>query len=491
MKRKSSILIMLLTLTFCILSWTGCDTAKEKQEATSTAITVTPTAATGKNTDAIQKTGVSSDVPYASEAAEADPNFDPSFTATYEAEEATFTGNIKVVSSMKGYTGTGYLAGMQSNQDTITFTVKVPGNGTYDLNFISAGEGGHKENNILLDGSNVGLSIVDKTEFQDSKLQKIYLTAGEHQIQMTKSWGWVLVDSLIVTASKPIDNSIYQVSAKLSDPKATDRAKRLMQYLTDMYGKYVISGQFGNMGIYGPELKAINLATGKYPAILGLDLIEYTPSRAANGSVGREVLYAKKFNEKGGIVTFCWHWNAPEPYLKNTNEQPWYRGFYTDATTIDLAKIMNGEDKDGYDLLIRDIDAIAVQLKALQTADIPILWRPLHEASGGWFWWGASGPESYIKLYQLLYDRLTNYHGIHNLIWVWNGQNKDWYPGDEYVDIVGTDIYPGEKVYNSQAAKFNELLDWNGTNKKIVAMTENGCMFDPDLAVREIGRAHV
>ena len=126
-----------------------------------------------------------------------------------------------------------------------------------------------------------------------------------------------------------------------------------------------------------------------------------------------------------------------------------------------------------------------VKIKKLQDADVPILWRPLHEASGGWFWWGAAGPEAYIKLYQLLYDRLTNYHDIHNLIWVWNGQNKDWYPGDEYVDIVGTDIYPGERVYSAQVAKFDELVQWNGDNKKIVTLSENGCLFDPDLAFRD------
>jgi mannan endo-1,4-beta-mannosidase len=275
------------------------------------------------------------------------------------------------------------------------------------------------------------------------------------------------------------------VAAELVDPKATDRAKRLMQYMADIYGEYTISGQYGDMGILGPEFIAINNATGEFPAMLGLDFIEYTPSRVANGSIGRDVDYALRFNQEGGIITFAWHWNAPEPYLINSSDNPWWKGFYTEGTTINLKKIMDGEDQEGYDLLIRDIDAIAEQLKRLQKADIPILWRPLHEASGGWFWWGATGPQSYIKLYQLLFDRLTNYHDIHNLIWVWNGQNKDWYPGDEYVDIVGTDVYPGQRIYSSQSTKFNELIEWNGDSKKIIAMTENGCLFDPELAARD------
>ena len=175
----------------------------------------------------------------------------------------------------------------------------------------------------------------------------------------------------------------------------------------------------------------------------------------------------------------CWHWNAPSKYL--TGE--WWSGFRTESTNINLAKIMNGEDEEGYELLMKDIDAIAQQLLILQEADVPILWRPLHEASGGWFWWGASGAEAYKQLYILLYDKLTNEYGLNNLIWLWNGQDADWYPGDEYVDIIGEDIYPGEHVYTSQVNKFLEAVDY--TQGKMVVMSENGCVFDPELAKRD------
>jgi mannan endo-1,4-beta-mannosidase len=474
---KKYILQLAFIIMIAAVTLIGCKKTKDEDIVSQTAnLTITPTAAITEDIPASETevTGTAED-----------PDYDVNFKLILEAEDATYSGNIKVENSKQGYTGTGYLTGMQSEGDTITFTVNVPGNGAYDLNFISAGNTGHKENNVLLDGENIGLATVDKDDFTDSILNRVYLTKGEHQVQMTKNWGWVLVDSLIVTASKPMDTSIYEISDNLCDPKATDSTKRLMRYLTDTYGKYIISGQYGNLGILGPEFTAINNATGKYPAILGLDLIDYTPSRTANGATGHDVDYATAFHKKGGIVTFCWHWNAPEPYLINSEGNPWWRGFYTDATTIDLSKIMNGDDPEGYELLLQDIDAIAVQLKRLQTADIPILWRPLHEASGGWFWWGASGADAYKKLYQLLYDRLVNYHDIHNLIWVWNGQNKDWYPGDEYVDIVATDIYPGEKIYSSQADKFFELADWTQDSRKLIALSENGCMFDPDLAVRD------
>ena len=411
--------------------------------------------------------------------------YDQNLVILVEAEDADFQGKVKIDNSKQGYTGTGYITGIEGPGDTVTFHISIPGDGSYDLNFISVGNTGHKENNILVDGVMVGVAKVDGDEFTDSIIPRVFLTTGEHQIQIQKSWGWILLDSLKVSASEPADKSIYEVSADLVDKKASERTKRLMQYLTDMYGEYVISGQYGDKGINGNEFKAIQKLTGEYPAILGLDFIEYTPSRVAHGSYSNDVEYAIDFDKQGGIVTFCWHWNAPDKYLVNSSSTPWWKGFYTEGTMIDLKKIMNGEDPEGYDLLVSDIDAIAIQLLRLQAADIPILWRPLHEASGGWFWWGASGPDAYIKLYQLIYDRLTNYHNIHNLIWVWNGQNKDWYPGDDYVDIVGTDIYPGERVYAPQTAQFDELLDWNGDNKKIITLSENGCLFDPDLAFRD------
>ena len=88
-------------------------------------------------------------------------------------------------------------------------------------------------------------------------------------------------------------------------------------------------------------------------------------------------------------------------------------------------------------------------------------------------------------MYILLYDKLTNEYGLDNLIWVWNGQDAEWYPGDEYVDIIGEDIYPGEKVYTSQVnSYFNAATNYAGENK-LVYLTENGCIFDPELAKRD------
>lgn len=401
----------------------------------------------------------------------------------YEAEEAVLSGNVRIVTNpvKEGYSGTGYVEGFEADTDSCTFTVTVPEAGFYDLNFVSASSGGEKHNYVSIDGISAGTVYVEESSFTDSGLKRVYLEAGEHEVSLSKYWGWISLDYLEVLTSMPIDNSIYEVNAGLCNPNASDEVKRLYSYLCDIYGEKFLSGQFCDTGQNGKEFQVIKGATGKTPAVLGLDFIEYTPSRVEHGSESMATEFAINFWENGGIVTFCWHWNAPSKYLTGQ----WYSGFYKEHTNIDLAKIMNGEDTEGYDLLMKDIDAIAEQLLILKEAKVPVLWRPLHEASGGWFWWGASGPEAYKQLYILLYERLTNEYGLDNLIWVWNGQDAAWYPGDEYVDIIGEDIYPGERVYNSQIdAYLNAAVNYS-TETKLVYMTENGCVFDPELARRD------
>ena len=411
--------------------------------------------------------------------AEQEEVFVAAVIGTYEAEEASFTGNARAETGKNGYSGEGYATGFEEDGDECTFHISTPESGFYDLLFGSSASG-YKENYVNVDGDYLGNLVTDSSEIAETELKRVYLDAGDHDVTVSKYWGWIDLDYLKVTTSKPIPESVYQVSAELVNPNATENARRLMSYLADNYGEKILSGQYCDTGMYGKEFQVIKKVTDKTPAVLGLDFMEYTPSFVENGSNGRSTDLALQCWEQGGIVTFCWHWNAPSKYLTGN----WYSGFYAQYTNIDLAKIMNGEDQEGYDLLMQDIDAIAAQLKILQDAGVPILWRPLHEASGGWFWWGASGADAYIQLYRLLYDRLTNEYGLNNLIWVWNGQNKDWYPGDEYVDIIGEDIYPGERVYTSQVNKYLEAVEYT-TPAKMVVLSENGCVFDPDLAIRD------
>ena len=396
----------------------------------------------------------------------------------YEAENGTTLGAAKISEKDK----VSYIEGLAQDEDGVELVIQIAETGFYDINVVSrSADGGKKENYLLVDGQNVGTIAVEGKTFTDSSASRIYLESGEHIISIMKYWGWIHIDKVLIAESLPLDESRFDIEPILVDEQATDNTKRLMTYLCDIYGTDILSGQYCDGGMYGHENAVIwNATGGKYPAILGLDMMEYTPSRVANGSTTSAVEHAIEYWDKGGIVTFCWHWNAPEKYVTGV----WYSGFYKDHTNIDLAKIMNGEDQEGYELLMQDIDAIAEQLQRLQEAGVPILWRPLHEASGGWFWWGTAGADAYKELYKLLYDKLTNEYGLHNLIWVWNGQDKEWYPGDAYVDIIGEDIYPGEKVYTAQTSKYLEVLEYTDA-KKMIVMSENGCLFDPDLAIRD------
>jgi len=396
---------------------------------------------------------------------------------TLGAEEAERFGNVRLSSDGE------YLEGFEvAEQDYCVFTAEIPADGFYDLNFISEGIGGAKENFVTVNGERLGTVFTEAGGFGDAIMTRVFLAEGKNTIALERYWGWIQLKSLHITNSAPLDPAIFDVSARLINPNANETTRRLMSYLADSYGKVILSGQYSDNGIMAGEAGVIFMATGKRPAVLGMDLIEYSPSRAERGNTSATVERAIEADELGAIVTLCWHWNAPSEYIRERDT--WYRAFYTSDTNISLAKIMNGEDPEGYDLLMRDIDVIAEQLKRLQDADVPILWRPLHEAAGGWFWWGASGKEPYIELWKLLYEKLTFEHELNNLIWLWNGESGDWYPGDDYVDIIGEDIYAGEHVYSSQINKFMEAVNYADT-PKMVTLSENGTLIDPDLALRD------
>jgi len=185
--------------------------------------------------------------------------------------------------------------------------------------------------------------------------------------------------------------------------------------------------------------------------------------------------------QTGGVTTMMWHWNAPTDLI-DTPGHEWWRGFYTHATTFDLPAALANPAGADYALLLNDIDTIAAELQKFEDAGVPVIWRPLHEAQGGWFWWGAHGPETFKGLWTLMYDRLTDHHGLHNLIWEFTssaaeGDHLLWYPGDDMVDIIGVDIYTDPS--SNMSGQWNDVLDeYNG--EKIIALSETGTLPDPD-----------
>ena len=391
---------------------------------------------------------------------------------TLEAEDATLAGGVRASG--------GYATGMNTSGDSITFNVTISGAGFYDLTFVQRGDG-NRVNYVSVDG----YKIADITP-DEPTAQYVYLSAGEHDVTLTPSWGYVDFDKLEIAPTSLDANKIYNVTASLSNPNADEHTRMLYKFLCDIYGRYSLTGQFAEKGRESDEYNAILDATGESFAVLGLDVGNYTHTAEVNGTTSNAIEYAHDwYYNAGGIVQLCWHWVSPLAYV--TNGRQWWESFRPEASDIDLDVVMNGGDERCYNKLMDDIDDIAEQLKRLQEDGVPVIWRPLHEGSGGWFWWGDCEAESYIKLWRVMYDKLTNEHGLNNLIWMWNGQDADWYPGDDVVDIVAWDIYPGEHEYGSYSSTFAKCADCY-TETKLIALSENGCVMDPDLTYRDNAR---
>lgn len=411
------------------------------------------------------------------------------FSLTVEAESGKLEGNAKA-NDFPDASGGAYVNGVNVEGDALTMTADIEYSGFYDMNFLTMGSEG-RVNNVLVDGMKVGdITTNSPAEFGDTLLSYIYLDKGTHEITITPSWGYVDIDCLILTAAAtPITEDTYKVEPTLVNPNADENTKRLYKFLCDIYGKYSLAGQYADEGRASSEYEKITAKTGKTFAVLGLDMGNYSLGSKAHGAESKTVEYAYDwYKNAGGIVQLCWHWTTPEDYAVNAGDQPWYSSFYKEGSKLDLDKIMNGEDDAAYQLLMDDIDNMANELARLRDAGVPVLWRPLHEASGGWFWWGNCEPESYKKLWNVMYDKMTNEHNLTNLIWVWNGQDPAWYPGDETVDINGWDIYAGNHVDSSQSGRFDDMAINYGTKTKLIALTENGCVMDPDKVFNDNAR---
>lgn len=411
------------------------------------------------------------------------------FSLTIEAESGKLEGNAKA-NDFPDASGGAYVNGVNVEGDALTMTADIEYSGFYDMNFLTMGSEG-RVNNVLVDGMKVGdITTNSPAEFGDTLLSYIYLDKGTHEITITPSWGYVDIDCLILTAAAtPVTEDTYKVEPTLVNPNADENTKRLYKFLCDIYGKYSLAGQYADEGRASSEYEKITAKTGKTFAVLGLDMGNYSLGSKAHGAESKTVEYAYDwYKNAGGIVQLCWHWTTPEDYAVNAGDQPWYSSFYKEGSKLDLDKIMNGEDDAAYQLLMDDIDNMANELARLRDAGVPVLWRPLHEAAGGWFWWGNCEPESYKKLWNVMYDKMTNEHNLTNLIWVWNGQDPAWYPGDETVDINGWDIYAGNHVDSSQSGRFDDMATNYGTKTKLIALTENGCVMDPDKVFNDNAR---
>lgn len=269
-----------------------------------------------------------------------------------------------------------------------------------------------------------------------------------------------------------------------SNPNAQRGVKNVLKFLSDISGEKTVTGQH-TQTMAQEELIRIEEVTGKQPALLGFELLSYSPNinyldtddecisevEQNYGTLKR----AWEWAGKKGLITFTWHWFSP---LGGRS-----KSFFTRNTDFDAAKaVIDGTAENR--ALLSDMDYMAGLLRPFCDKGVPIIWRPFHEGDGDWFWWGAKGPDTVKKLYRMMYRRYTDIHHLDNLIWAVNLPTVECYPGDDVVDIITRDMYPAPHEHTSQAEKYRELTAITDS-KKIAAIGEIGTLPDLDAIHNE------
>lgn len=411
----------------------------------------------------------------------------------YEFEDGKITGVSTEVEEVASASG-GKVVHMRDAGETIKVTVNVEKAGMYDLNICYATDGGAKTQKLNVNGNAAGdLALSNHVDFSESTVSRIKLNAGENVLEFVSYWGWTQFDYFTLTEP---NYPTLSATSDLADKNATPETQSLMNYLASVYGEHIISGQ-QEIYKYGPhdfdyEFNYIKDTTGKLPAIRGFDFLNTNPLYGSeDGTVDRMISWVK---DSKGIVTASWHITVPKDFSNYNigDKVDWANGTYKpDETDFDTAKVLEEgtKEREYYMLCLK---MLAEQIQKLQDAGVPMIFRPLHEAEGGggedgsWFWWGKSGSAVYKDLWKLTYKTLTEDYNLHNLIWEWNSYtfetSTNWYPGDEYVDLVAYDKYNctdystgnAVLVHNDSAigGTFYSLVEQYG-GKKMVAMAEN------------------
>lgn len=421
---------------------------------------------------------------------------------TIESENALLSSDLQVTTEIygqpkPGFSGSGFV--WMQNSGTITFTVTVPETGMYAIStrYMQELSADGRLQYLSVNGVTKGSYMLPyTTTWSDFNFGYHKLNQGSNTIQLKAGWGFAYFDTFTVDYANldPLD-----VQPVLTDSQATPETQLLMNYLTEVYGNHIISGQQeiyggGNDGNTELEFDWIHNLTGKYPAIRGFDFMNYNPLYGwEDGTTDRMIDWV---NNRDGIATASWHINVPRNFTTYQlgDHVDWKEATYKPTeTNFNTANAVIPGTKE-YQYVMSTIDDLAEQLLILQDNNVPVLFRPYHEAEGNgglngegaWFWWASAGADVYKQLWDMLYTELTETYGLHNLIWTYNSYvyntSPAWYPGDDQVDIVGYDKY--NTIYNRNdglsgvpnedaiTSIFYQLVDLTN-GKKMVAMTEN------------------
>ena len=250
----------------------------------------------------------------------------------------------------------------------------------------------------------------------------------------------VLLPTLLVVSLLSSSSSAQRSTA---NPNAIQQAGEVLRFLDDLPNRQndrlIISQDLGHGNSIGSNYQSyvggIYEQTGKWIGMIGGDYgLDPNHNIAQSTNIFIEHWYA------GGLVTISWHldnpWTGGDSWDTNNNED--LRELITPGSPV-------------YDRWQIQLAEIANALRPLRDAGVVVLWRPFHEVNGDWFWWGAknwSGHEqAFIDVYRQMFDYLTNQQGMNNLLWVYSAADtyeqslKNYYPGPQYVDVVGIDIY--------------------------------------------------
>ena len=290
---------------------------------------------------------------------------------------------------------------------------------------------------------------------------------------------WIMTTAIVLSCA-----GWAQTAPEPVNPHATPEARALLAYLDSISGNATIAGQhnYPNVGARWTDM-AYDL-TAKYPGLFGGDF-GFSGGEDKDSVLSRPAMIAEAERQyrNGAVVTLTWHEVRPtddEPVTFKGSVQ----GHLTDAEWKELLT-------PGSPLNLRwqaQVDVIAGYLKQLQDAHVPVLFRPYHEMSGNWFWWGGRpGRDGSQALYRQIYDRFVNVHHLNNLLWVWNvnapnggnaGPIEDYYPGAQYADLVTMDVYGEfrEKYYTSILAL---------AGGKPIALAEVGGLPSPEVLAKQ------
>ena len=301
-----------------------------------------------------------------------------------------------------------------------------------------------------------------------------------------------LITIALIVASCSSKSIINNTNLSLSDKKSTPETLYLYKKLNQLVQKGYLFGHqddlaYGVNWKYEDHKSDIKDVVGDYPAVYGWDIAGLEKDDANNIDgvpFDKMKQYIKEANERGGISTISWHFDNPA-----TGKNAW------DNTPNSLKTILPGEKN--HEKFISWLDKAAnffLSLKDNKGRNIPILFRPYHELTGGWFWWGKGNgtPEEFKSAWKFTFEYLQK-KGVHNLIYVYNtssfSSKEDFltnYPGDNYVDILSFDSYQngedknGEKFITEVQNQLKIINEIGVEKHKLIAVAEAGYEAIPD-----------